>query len=73
LIFLAFLQVIVDFSAVWCGPCQMIGPFFGQLSTQYANVVFLKVDVDANGVSSWSPAGHVHKSMCSSPTRSARL
>jgi hypothetical protein len=55
----ASLQVIVDFSAVWCGPCQMIGPYFGQLSTQYGNVVFLKVDVDANGVSNW-PGSRSH-------------
>ncbi|GBF98438.1 thioredoxin H-type [Raphidocelis subcapitata] len=40
--------VIVDFSAVWCGPCQMIGPVFVQLSEQYPDLVFLKVDVDAN-------------------------
>eukprot|EP00879_Flechtneria_rotunda_P000275 GHRR01000361.1.p1 GENE.GHRR01000361.1~~GHRR01000361.1.p1 ORF type:complete len:113 (+),score=34.17 GHRR01000361.1:189-527(+) len=40
--------VVVDFSAVWCGPCQMIGPYFGQLSEQYDSLVFLKVDVDAN-------------------------
>jgi len=42
--------VIVDFSAVWCGPCQMIGPFFGQLSEQFDSVVFLKIDVDSNAV-----------------------
>lgn len=42
--------VIVDFSAVWCGPCQMIGPVFVKLSDEYANIVFLKVDVDANAV-----------------------
>ncbi|KAI8472417.1 MAG: thioredoxin [Monoraphidium minutum] len=40
--------VIVDFSAVWCGPCQVIGPVFVQLSGQYPSLVFLKVDVDAN-------------------------
>lgn len=45
-------QVVVDFSAVWCGPCQMIGPFFGQLSETYdGQLVFVKVDVDANSVS----------------------
>ena len=41
----------MDFSAVWCGPCQMIGPFFGQLSEQFDSVVFLKIDVDTNAVS----------------------
>jgi thioredoxin 1 len=48
--------VIVDFSAVWCGPCQMIGPVFVQLSSQYDNIVFLKVDVDANAVG-WRAGG----------------
>ncbi|WIA21555.1 hypothetical protein OEZ85_000751 [Tetradesmus obliquus] len=40
--------VIVDFSATWCGPCQMIGPIFVKLSEQYPIAVFLKVDVDQN-------------------------
>jgi thiol-disulfide isomerase/thioredoxin len=42
--------VIIDFSAVWCGPCQMIGPVFVQLSEQFPGLVFLKVDVDTNAV-----------------------
>lgn len=29
----------------------MIGPYFGQLSEQFTDMVFLKVDVDANAVS----------------------
>ena len=41
-------QVIVDFTATWCGPCRMIGPYFEELSGEFTGIVFLKVDVDAN-------------------------
>ncbi len=37
---------IIDFSASWCPPCQMIKPIFAELSNQYTNCVFLKVDID---------------------------
>ncbi|XP_063085313.1 thioredoxin-like [Cavia porcellus] len=38
--------VVADFSATWCGPCNMTKPFFHSLSGKYSNAVFLEVDVD---------------------------
>ena len=38
--------VAVDFTAVWCGPCKMIGPVFVKMADEFTNIEFVKVDVD---------------------------
>ncbi len=43
------LPVLVDFSAVWCGPCKMLDPVITQLSQEWdGKVKFVKLDVDDN-------------------------
>ena len=40
---------LVDFWAVWCGPCRVIGPIVEELAAEYGDrVVVGKLDVDAN-------------------------
>jgi thioredoxin 1 len=39
--------VLVDFSAVWCGPCKMLDPIVEQLAKEWADdVKVVKLDVD---------------------------
>ena len=30
--------VLLDFWAVWCGPCKMVEPIVEQLATEYAGI-----------------------------------
>jgi thioredoxin 1 len=41
--------VLVDFWAVWCGPCKMIAPIVDELANEYEGKLKIgKVDVDNN-------------------------
>mgnify|MGYP002625056216 CR=1 FL=1 len=41
--------VIIDFYAIWCGPCQTLSPMLQRLAREYeGKVKVIKVDVDKN-------------------------
>ncbi len=40
--------VLVDWWASWCGPCRMFAPTFEAAAEQHPDIVFAKVDTEAN-------------------------
>ncbi|MBK5222904.1 MAG: thioredoxin [Acidimicrobiia bacterium] len=39
--------VIVDWWASWCGPCKMFAPVFEEAAERHDDIVFAKVDTEA--------------------------
>ena len=42
------LPILIDLWADWCGPCKMMAPHFATVAKQNPQVVFAKIDTEAN-------------------------
>lgn len=40
--------VVVDYWADWCSPCKQLSPIIDELSKEYGDVKFVKVDTNDN-------------------------
>jgi len=39
---------LIDFYAVWCGPCKIMSPIVDEIAEEMPDVVVGKIDVDEN-------------------------
>lgn len=41
--------LVVDFTASWCGPCKVVGPYMDELAQEFlGQATIVKVDIDAH-------------------------
>lgn len=46
--------VVIDFYTDWCGPCKMVAPTYVELSKQYPNVRFYKINGESDAVETFA-------------------
>ena len=41
-------KILLDLHGLWCGPCKILIPKLENISTEYNEIEFVKMDVDKN-------------------------